>query len=160
MENKYLFSANKERLADEPITNQRDVFQNHYAELCTVLEVEEVVPRIVPDLVARRVLTFQEEEEVLSQPTSLSKARALLSPIRKALFEGINQPFHEFLSIAKSSRHKECADLAGRICDDLELDSNEFGAVSREYMYTYNAIFLYKCRVGYTVSLSHTVHVW
>ena len=122
-----------------------------------LIEVEEVVPRIVPDLVARRVLTFQ-EEEVLSQPTSLSKARALLSPIRKALFEGINQPFHEFLSIAKSSRHKECADLAGRICDDLELDSNEFGVVSREY--TYNAIFLYKCRVGYTVSLSHTVHVW
>ena len=67
------------------------------------------------------VISFEEEEPILLKDTSLSKARAVLLPIRKALFEGICRPFYEFLHVMRLSRHLQCADLARKISSELNL---------------------------------------
>ena len=66
-------------------TSEREVFIRYYAKLCELLPV--TVEELLPHLVTSNVISFEQEEEVLSQSTSSSKARAVLLPIRKALFE-------------------------------------------------------------------------
>ena len=96
---------------------EREVFKRYYAKLCELLPA--TVEELLPSLVTSNVISFEEEEEILSHSTPSSKARAVLLPIRKALFEGIPRPFHEFLTIMQSSRHVECAELARQICSEL-----------------------------------------
>ena len=98
---------------------EREVFKRYYAKLCELLPA--TVEELLPPLVTSNVISFEEEEEILSHSTPSSKARAVLLPIRKALFEGIPRPFHEFLTIMQSSRHVECAELARQICTELNI---------------------------------------
>ena len=105
------------------LTSEREVFTRYYAKLCELLPV--TVEESLPHLVTSNVLSFEEEEEILSHSTSSSKARAILVPIRKALFEGIPRPFHEFLKVMQSSRHVECTELAKQICSDLNIISTD-----------------------------------
>ena len=110
---------------------ERKVFTRYYAKLCELLPA--TVEELLPHLVTSNIISFEEEEEILLHSTSLSKARAILLPIRKALFEGIPRPFHEFLSIMKSSRHPECAELARQICSKLNIiTTSDTGAALRE----------------------------
>ena len=106
------------------LTSEREVFTRYYAKLCELLPV--TVEELLPHLVTSNVISFEEEEEILSQPTSSSKARAILLPIPKALFEGIPRPFHEFLKVMQSSRHVECAELARQICSELNITTGEW----------------------------------
>jgi len=109
---------------------ERKVFTRYYAKLCELLPV--IVEDLLPHLVTSNVISFEEEEEILSHSTSSSKARAILLPIRKALFEGIPRPFHEFLTIIKSSQSIKCAELARQICSELNITTNDTGDTSRE----------------------------
>jgi len=111
---------------------ERKVFTRYYAKLCELLPA--TVEELLPHLVTSNVISFEEEEEILLHSTSSSKARAILLPIRKALFAGIPRPFHELLSIImKSSRHPECAELARQICSELNIiTTSDTGAALRE----------------------------
>jgi len=86
-----------------PISHEREVFTRYYAKLCELLPA--TVEELLPHLVTSNVISFEKEEEILLHLTPSSKARAILFPIRTALFEGIPRPFHEFLSIMQLSRH-------------------------------------------------------
>jgi len=99
---------------------EREVFIRYYAKLCELLPV--IIEELLPHLVTSNVITFEEEEEIrLSHLTTSSKARAVLVPIRKALFEGIPRPFHELLTIMQSSWHEECAELVRQISFELNI---------------------------------------
>ena len=99
---------------------EREVFTRYYAKLCELLPA--TVEELLPHLVTNNVISFEEEEDIrLSHSTTLSKACAILLPIRKALFEEIPRPFHEFLIIMQSSRHVECAELARQISFELNV---------------------------------------
>jgi len=100
-------------------TTDREVFTRYYAKLCELLPTS--VEELLPHLVTSNVISFEEEEEILSHSTPSSKSRAILLPIRKALFEGIPRPFHEFLTIMQSSRHVEFAKLSRQIFSELNI---------------------------------------
>ena len=100
-------------------TSEREVFTHHYAELCNLLSA--TVEELLPVLVVNNVISFEEEEEISSHATSSLKARGVLMPIRKALFEGIPRPFHELLRSMQTSQHVECAALARKICSELNI---------------------------------------
>ena len=112
--------------------HEREVFTRFYAKLCELLPV--TVEESLPQLVTSNVISFEEEEEILTHSTSSSKARAILKPIRKALFEEIPRPFHQFLTVMQSSRHTECAELARQICSELNIMNTSTTApnISRE----------------------------
>jgi len=110
---------------------EREVFTRYYAKLCELLPAR--VEELLPHLVTSNVISFEEEEEILLHSTMSSKTRAILLPIRKALFEGIPRPFHELLSIMKSSRDPGCAELARQICSELNIiTTSDTGAALRE----------------------------
>jgi len=109
---------------------EREVFTRYYAKLCELLPV--TVEELLPHLVTSNVISFEQEEEILSHPTSSLKARAILLPIRKALFEGIPRPFHEFLTVMKSSRSIECAKLARQIFSELNITTSDTEDTARE----------------------------
>ena len=113
---------------------ERKVFTRYYAKLCELLPA--TVEELLPHLVTSNVISFEEEEEILTHSTSSSKARAILKPIRKALFEEIPRPFHQFLTVMQSSRHTECAELVRQICSELNIMETSTTAqdISREYL--------------------------
>ena len=108
------------------------MFTRYYAKLCELLPA--TVEELLPHLVTSNVISFEEEEEILTHSTSSSKARAILKPIRKALFEEIPRPFHQFLTVMQSSRHTECAELARQICSELNIVISD--TPSREFIAT------------------------
>ena len=112
------FVQSREKSTDEH-GQEREVFTRYYAKLCELLPA--TVEELLPHLVTSNVISFEEEEEILTHSTSSSKARAVLKPIRKALFEEIPRPFHQFLTVMQSSRHTECAELARQICSELNI---------------------------------------
>ena len=99
--------------------SERDVFTSYYTKLCKLLPA--TVEELLPHFMTSNVISFEEEEEILTHSTSLSKAHALLKPIRKALFEEIPHPFHQFLIIMQSSWNQERAELARQICSELNI---------------------------------------
>ena len=111
--------SSEDKSSESQSVNEREVFTRYYAKLCELLPT--TVEELLPHLVTSNVISFEEEEQISSHPTSSSKSRAILHPIRKALFEGIPRPFHEFLAIMQSSQHVECAELARQICTELHL---------------------------------------
>ena len=113
-------------------TLEQEVFTRYYAKLCELLPA--TVEELLPHLVTSNVISFEEEEEILTHSTSSSKARAVLKPIRKALFEEIPRPFHQFLTVMQSSRHTECAELARQICSELNIVISD--TPSREFIAT------------------------
>ena len=113
---------------------EREVFTRYYAKLRELFPA--TVEELLPHLVTSNVISFEEEEEILTHSTSSSKARAILKPIRKALFEEIPRPFHQFLTVMQSSQHTECAELARQICSELNIMETSTTAqdISREYL--------------------------
>jgi len=139
------------------VIDDREVFTRYYAKLCEILP--RAVEELLPHLVTSNIISFEEEEEIVLHSTKSSKARAILLPIRKALFEGIPRPFYEFLSVMQSLQHLnlECAELAGQICAELNLELNaNTEDKSRELnssvwliiLILYNTIPLGTCREG------------
>jgi len=103
-------------------TNEQQVFTRNYAKFRKLLP--SIIEDLLAHLVASNVISFDEEEEIMSQATSSSKTRSVLMPIRKALFEGISRPFHELLRIMRSSQHVACMELAKEICSEFNIDEN------------------------------------
>ena len=101
-------------------TNEQELFTSNYAKFRELLS--SIIEELLAHLVASNVISFDEEEEIMSQATSSSKIRAVLMPIRKALFEGIPRPFHELLRIMRSSQHVECVEFAKRIISEANID--------------------------------------
>ena len=60
--------------------HEREVFTRYYAKLCELLPA--TVEELLPHLVTSNVISFEEEEEIITYSTSSSKARAILRPIR------------------------------------------------------------------------------
>jgi len=119
-------NSSEDELSGQPKSNsESEVFTRHYAELCVLLPatIEELLPR----LVAKNVISFEEEEEISSESTSSLKVRAILKRIRKALFEGIPRPFHELLKIIQASKNVECSALARQICSELNMKTIDPG---------------------------------
>ena len=110
---------------DQSTSNEREVFTSHYADLCKVLSA--AVEELLPNLVVSNVISFEEEEEISLHSTSSLKARAILMPIRKALFEGIPRSFYKFLRIMQASKHVGCAALARQICFELNIATTDPG---------------------------------
>ena len=94
------------------------IFKKFYATLCKILPIEE----LISEFVACGVITFDEEEEILSHSTSLKKARLLLSYVRKALDAGIPGSFYKLLEIMKLSEKSDCKELAESIIEEIHQD--------------------------------------
>ena len=94
------------------------IFKKFYATLCKILPIEE----LISEFVACGVITFDEEEEILSHSTSLKKARLLLSNVRKALDAGIPGSFYKLLEIMKLSEKSDCKELAESIIEEIHQD--------------------------------------
>ena len=103
-------------------SNEQEVFTRNYAKFYQLLP--SIIEELLVHLVASNVISFDDEEEIMSQATSSSKTRAVLMPIRKALFEGISRPFHELLRIMRSSQQVECMELAKQICSEVNIDED------------------------------------
>jgi len=149
---------------------EREVFTRYYAKLCALLPV--TVEELLPHLVTSNVISFEQEEEIFSHSMSSLKARAILVPIRKALFEGIPRPFHEFLSIMKSSQNKECAELARQICFELNITASDTEDAAREWQeLIFENVYLgywiqnspckkdWNAKADYCLDQSHVMHL-
>ena len=114
-------------------TNEQEVFTRNYAKFRELLP--SIIEELLAHLVASNVISFDDEEEIMSQATSSSKTRAVLMPIRKALFEGIPRPFHELLRIMQLSKHVECVELAKRISSEINFKNTEVETTSGKMIY-------------------------
>ena len=104
------------------------IFKNHYANLCRVLPVEE----LIPEFVACDMITFDEEEEISSNPRSSERARLLLLHVRKALHIGVSRLFYKLLEIMRQSGQSECKELAERIGQELPVNVATAQEISSE----------------------------
>ena len=124
---KSLNSSNS-KLREQPGGSNQEIFQRYYAKLCEILPVEQILPY----LVTKGVISFEDEEEIMAQATSWLKVRALLMPIRKALFADITDPFWILLRIMQSSQHLAGTQLAADIIAEMTSETGD--GTSRELL--------------------------
>ena len=91
------------------------IFTKHYATLRRILPVEE----LIPEFVSCGAITYDDEEEILSHPTSSERARLFLSHVRKALGAGISRSFFKLLGIMQLSRKHDCKELGESISEEI-----------------------------------------
>ena len=98
----------------EPETAELQVLTNQYKTLCTVLPVDE----LIPDLITKRVISFEDEEVIVNKQTRYQKAQVLLKEfIVRDVRVGNVSKFYKFLDVLK--KNEKCSFLAENIMKDL-----------------------------------------
>ena len=94
-------------------TTELQVLTDHYKTLCTVLPVDE----LIPELITKRIISFEDEEIILSKQTRNQKAQVLLKVIVRDGRVGNASKFYKFLDVIRNN--VKCSFLAERIIKDL-----------------------------------------
>ena len=98
----------------ETETAELQVLTNQYKTLCTVLPVDE----LIPDLITKRVISFEDEEVIVNKQTRYQKAQVLLKEfIVRDVRVGNVSKFYKFLDVLK--KNEKCSFLAENIMKDL-----------------------------------------
>lgn len=130
------------------ISRVKKVFTRNYDKLRGQLPA--IIEELLAYFVANEVITFVQEEEIMSQATYASKVRTALVPIHTALCEGIFIPLQQLIRFMLVSNHRGCVALANEINLELKLVSYEdtdldmSGEMSGESQYPFvHTIFMY-----------------
>ena len=87
------------------------VFTDYYSKLMSVLPIKTLTSH----LVSKRIISFEEEEEIEQAPLRLQSTRLVLKKIASSLQAGLAYNFDELLLIMEQYGNISCVELATEI---------------------------------------------
>ena len=88
-----------------------EVFMDYYSKLMSVLPIKTLTSH----LVTKRIISFEEEEEVRQAPLQSQSTHLVLKKIASSLQAGLAHSFDELLFIMEQYGNISCVELASEI---------------------------------------------
>ena len=88
-----------------------EVFTDYYSKLISVLPIKALTSH----LVTKRIISFEEEEEIRQTPLETQSSRLVLKKIASSLQAGLAYSFDELLLIMEQFGNISCVELASEI---------------------------------------------
>lgn len=91
----------------------KDVFTNHYSDLCSTLTD---IDNLLPFFVGKKIITITNQTEIKREIATLNKVTKLLPHISGPLEAGDSKGFQIMLTIMKKHGLQPTKDLAEKMC--------------------------------------------